>query len=125
MIEYNLLLNSCMLLHVTDRRFNAKLSLDDVNFLREAHQGDELGLGYSFLSELANGEAFRITHDASTKNRVNAVPGQFVELYLGSSAMTELRLRGKLELQDKGYHFRIEMPDYASTTSEWSVQRSA
>ena len=114
-----------MELLVKERRFNARLSIDDVNLLRSAHEGDTLGYGYTFLSALDGKEVFRMTHDAQKESRVFALPGQYTELYLGSSAMTQLSLQGKFEMMDKGYHFRIEMPDYESATSEWRIPRRA
>jgi hypothetical protein len=114
-----------MELLVTGRRFDAKLSLDDVTALRSPYESDALGYGYTFLSAIYGKEVFRVAHDIKKESRVVALLNQYVELYLGSSAMTQLQLTGKFEMIDKGHHFRIEMPDYESATSEWAIPRRA
>jgi hypothetical protein len=109
-------------------RFSAKLSLDDVYFLRapfEVDRDDILGYGYRFVSGIGDGVVMRLAYEATPESRVVTVPGSYVELYLGSSAMTQLRLTGKIELALADRLFCVEMPEYESATSEWRVPRSA
>lgn len=109
-----------------ERRFNMRLSLDDIDFLRFEPDADkDLGYGYDFLSVLGNREPLRVARNAGKDSFAVILPKQYIEVYLGSSAIRQLLVSGKFEMVEQGYHFRVEMPDYISATSEWQIPKSA